>query len=90
MTPPSLLITYPAATIISTSAATITLRGLATDNVGVTLVTWANSTGSAGNATGTLGWIAGNIPLLQGTNTITIRAFDAAGNSAWRSLMIIR
>jgi hypothetical protein len=58
--------------------------------VGVTLVTWTNSTGSAGSAAGTLGWIASNIPLLQGTNTITIRAFDAAGNSSWRSLMVVR
>ena len=89
-TPPSLLITYPSASIVSTSATTITIKGLATDNVGVTLVTWANSTGSAGNAAGTLGWTAGNIPLLQGSNTITIRAFDAAGNSAWRSLMAVR
>ena len=89
-TPPSLRITYPTATIISTSATTITLKGLATDNVGVTRVTWANSTGSAGNAAGTFGWIASNIPLLQGSNTITIRAFDAAGNSAWRSVMVVR
>lgn len=90
LTPPSLLITYPTATIIATTATTITVRGLATDNVGVTLVTWTNSTGSSGSAAGTLGWIASDIPLLQGTNTITIRAFDAAGNSSWRSLMVVR
>jgi hypothetical protein len=30
------------------------------------------------------------IPLSYGTNQIVIRAFDAAGNSAWRSITVTR
>ncbi len=89
-TPPSLVITYPGSTVLATGASTISFQGLATDNVGVTSVTWSNSTGTAGNATGLLNWVAPNIPLLEGTNTITITAFDAAGNSAWRSVTVVR
>jgi hypothetical protein len=87
-TPPSLMITYPAASVVSTAASTITFRGMATDNVGVTSVTWSNSTGNAGTATGTLTWTA-SIPLSSGTNTIVFKAFDAAGNFAWRSATVV-
>ena len=89
-TPPSLQITTPASTILSTTANAITFRGLASDNVGVTAVTWTNSTGTSGTATGTVTWVAGGIPLLVGSNTITIRAFDATGNSAWRAVTVVR
>jgi hypothetical protein len=68
----------------------MTFQGLATDNVGVTSVTWVNSTGAAGTAAGTMFWKAQDIPLLQGTNNITITAFDAAGNYAWRSITVVR
>ena len=40
-------------------------------------------------ATGTAAWSA-TVPLLTGSNAITIRVFDAAGNSAWRSLVVVR
>ena len=89
-TPPSLVITYPAASIIATSAATISFRGTATDNVGVSSVTWSNSTGTSGLGSGTLTWAASSIPLRFGTNMIIFRAFDAAGNSAWRSVTVVR
>ncbi len=89
-TPPWLLITNPGSTIISTKSSTISFQGLATDNVGVSLVTWTSSNGTAGNATGTITWVANGIPLQYGNNVITIRAFDAAGNSAWRAVMVVR
>ena len=89
LTPPSLVITYPAATIVATSASSITVQGLASDNVGVTSVTWTSSTGGSGSASGTRTWTA-RIPLSQGNNTLTVKAFDAAGNSAWRSVMVVR
>jgi hypothetical protein len=62
---------------------------MASDNVAVTAVKWTNSTGDAGVASGTTSWSA-NVPLLVGTNTITVRAYDAAGNSAWRALTVVR
>jgi hypothetical protein len=27
---------------------------------------------------------------LVGTNTVTIRAYDAAGNSSWRAITVVR
>jgi hypothetical protein len=30
------------------------------------------------------------VPLLVGTNTVIVRAYDAAGNSSWRSITVIR
>ena len=87
---PSLTITYPGSTIFATSSGTVSFQGMALDNVGVTLVTWTNSTGSAGSAVGTVTWRAVNIPLQVGNNTVTIKAFDAAGNFAWRSVTVVR
>jgi hypothetical protein len=86
--PPSLSIVSPSLTIVSTSLATIAVSGTASGSV--TAVKWANSTGSSGDAAGTSSWTAANIPLLVGTNAITVRAFDAAGDSAWRALTVVR
>lgn len=88
-TPPSLTIGSPGATTVSTSAASIAFSGTATDNVGVTQVTWSTNTGSSGTASGTTNWAA-SIPLLVGSNVVTIRAYDAAGNSGWRSVVVTR
>jgi len=88
-TPPALAINSPAATTISTSLASILISGTASDNVGVQRITWANNFGGSGTATGTTVWSV-PVPLLTGSNAITIRAFDAAGNSAWRSLVVTK
>jgi hypothetical protein len=87
--------TAPTVTIVSprtsatTASATVTFTGTASDNVGVTKITWSTNTGQSGIATGTTQWSA-NIPLFTGQNMVTIRAYDAAGNSSWRSLLITR
>jgi hypothetical protein len=64
--------------------------GTASDNVGVVKVTWTDSIGNTGNATGTTTWQTAGIPMRVGTNTITIRAYDAAGNYGWRSVTVTR
>ncbi len=87
--PPALTIVSPGYTIVSTGAATLAVSGTASDNVGVTAVKWTTSAGSSGTAVGTTSWSA-TVPLLVGTNNITIRAYDAAGNSGWRSLTVVR
>jgi hypothetical protein len=89
MTPPALTIGSPGATSVSTSASTIAFSGTASDNVGVTRVTWSTNTGGSGAASGTTSWSA-TIPLLVGSNVVTIRAYDAAGNSGWRSVVVTR
>lgn len=88
-TPPALTITSPSSTAISTSAASIVFSGTASDNVGVAAVTWSTNTGGSGTAAGTTTWTA-TIPLLVGSNSVMIRATDAAGNVAWRSAVVSR
>ena len=87
--PPSLQIESPGFTIGATSAAAIAINGKARDNLGVTAVRWTNSTGFSGTAAGTGDWSA-SVPLLVGTNVVTVRAYDAAGNSAWRTVTLVR
>jgi hypothetical protein len=88
-TPPALTITSPASATISTPAASLAFSGTAADNVGVTLVTWSTNTGSSGTATGTTSWTA-VVPVLIGSNVVTIRASDAAGNVSWRTAVVAR
>jgi hypothetical protein len=66
----------------ATSATPMTVSGTASDNVGVTQVTWANDRGGSGTASGTTTWSATNVALQSGANVITITARDAAGNTA--------
>ncbi len=87
--PPTLAIVSPGSSMVSASSATISMSGTASDNVGVTSVEWSTSTGGAGTATGTASWSA-VIPLLVGGNTVTVRAYDAAGNSSWRAVTVVR
>jgi hypothetical protein len=89
ITPPALTITSPSTVTMSTSALSAMLRGTATDNVGVTHVNWSTNFGASGMASGTAVWSA-TVPLLIGNNTVTIRAGDAAGNVAWRTVVITR
>lgn len=88
-TPPTLTITSPGGTTVSTSAAAYNFLGMATDNVAVANVTWRTNTGSSGTAAGTSNWSA-SIPLLTGSNQVTITATDTSGNSAWRSVVVSR
>lgn len=88
-TPPTIAINSPTSSSTWSSTATpLAVGGTAADNVGVTTVTWLNSTtGASGSAGGTTTWNA-SIPLAAGTNAITVRAFDAAGNSATDALTV--
>lgn len=89
-TPPSLTVLSPASTNVFTTATSIIVSGTASDNVGVASVTWSTSTGASGTATGTNPWATPPIPLYIGATTIIVRAYDAAGNTSWRSLMVTR
>jgi YD repeat-containing protein len=80
-TPPSVTIAPPAATAVATaSTSTLTLQGTASDDVGVTQVSWSSNRGGSGMATGTTSWSASGITLQLGANVITVTARDAAGN----------
>ena len=89
VTPPAVQILSPGFSIVSTTAAFLVLSGSAADAVGVTAVKWTASTGGSGTASGTTVWNA-SVPLLSGTNVITVRAYDAAGNYGWRAITVVR
>lgn len=86
--PPTLKITSPTASQVTTTLPQITVRGTAKDSGGLAKVTWTTNTGGSGTARGTTTWIAENIKLYKGTNTIIVRAWDLAGNSSWRSIVV--
>jgi hypothetical protein len=74
----------------STSNPTITLGGVATDNVAVTEVRWTSSRGISGIATGTGNWSTGPIRLAGGNlqQTITVTAHDAAGRTGTDTIVV--
>jgi len=86
---PTATITSPtSSSTYDTSYSTISMGGTASDNVGVTQLTWSNSTGGSGTATGTTNWSVSNITLQEGDNIITVTANDAAGNSSNDTLTV--
>ncbi len=86
---PTIAITNPTSSLYFTNAtATINLSGTASDNTGVTLVTWQNYSGGIGVATGTNSWSITSIPLKYGMNDIFVTAYDAAGNSTNATLVV--
>ena len=88
-TAPTVTITSPTSNpTFSTSASLLTLGGASSDNVGVTQVTWANSRGGSGTASGTTSWTASGIVLQMGTNVLTVQARDAVGNTSTDSLTV--
>ncbi len=74
---PTVTITRPSS--LSTPSSTAVLTGTASDAFGVAQVTWSNSRGGSGMATGTTSWTVAGIPLQPGSNVITITARDSAG-----------
>jgi len=87
--PPTIAIAAPTALpTYTTSNSLLTLGGTAFDNVGVTQVTWANSRGGSGTASGGTSWAASGIVLQTGTNVLTVQARDAAGNTATAGLTV--
>ena len=86
---PSLTITSPTADPATTStAALITLAGVAADTGGIQSIAWTNDRGGSGAAVGTTSWTASDIPLQLGANVITVTATDAAGNTASDALTV--
>ena len=89
-TKPVLNITRPEAATLTSTAKSLAVSGTASDNVGVTQVTWRNSLGWEGAATGTSNWVAANVKLWVGVNVITFTARDAAGNTITKSITVTK
>ena len=89
-TAPTITITSPAsdATYTATSS-TISLGGSASDSTsGIKEVTWTNSSGGSGTASGTTSWTTSSISLSNGDTTITVTAKDNAGNTATDTITV--
>ena len=62
-------------------SSSIDIGGLASDNTGITNVTWENNRGGSGTCNGTTSWYKNGIQLFTGENIITVTAHDPDGNS---------
>jgi hypothetical protein len=85
---PILRIASPASSSSTANGPVVTVRGTASDNIGVTRIVWTLR-GTEGEIPAAATWSA-EIPVIVGINTIVIRAWDAAGNSSWRSISVTR
>ena len=75
---------------LTTSAPTMMLTGHASHFTGNVQITWQTDHGAAGLASGDTTWSAFNVPLVIGSNTITITAMDEAHQSAVAVLQMNR
>ena len=92
---PTITITGPtSASSYTSSVSPVTVSGTASDNVGVTSVTWTCSTctPSSGTASGTTSWSISGVSMTESTtvpNSFVVTAYDLAGNSSSDSISII-
>ena len=78
--PPVIQITSPTSNAtFSVANNLLNLAGTASDNVGISKVTWTTGNGAGGLANGTTNWTVSGIALQSGLNQITITAIDAGG-----------
>ena len=91
--PPSLGVTSPTKLASHSSLTpTVQLLGTAQDNKKVTRVTWSTRAGSGvaelvASGTGA-SWSIPALPLLEGDNSVSLRAYDAENNRVTRKLLV--
>jgi hypothetical protein len=90
VTPPVVTITDPTSdpTHVAFDTPLTTLAGTCTDAGGVQTVTWANSLGGSGIATGTTSWSVASINLEDGENIITVTCTDTSSNQHHDSVAV--
>ena len=87
-TPPEVTITSPSSSFVLLSRSTVSLQGIAGDDTQVQRVEWRNDRGGSGTATGTDQWRIDNVRLARWFNTITVTAYDTAGNQSSTQMLI--
>jgi hypothetical protein len=88
--PVTVAITSPVLAVVTVDGTAISLTGTASGGAGITRVTWETCDGTTGTAIGVGHWVAPGIPLLEGSNTIIVRAYDAGGAGGWAALIAVR
>ena len=87
---PTVTISHPVTSAThAVNTATVNLGGTATDDQGVTEVSWSSNRGRRGVATGTTTWTAPGIALDAGVNVLTVTARDEIGNTASATLTVV-
>ena len=90
-TPPVITITGPTTgTSYTATGPSVIVAGTATDNVGLSQISWSNSLGESGSisVSGTSANGSFNIALKSGANAIRVTALDTSGNTAQKLLTI--
>lgn len=90
VTPPDLSITSHAGLRMECDKPSITLSGVASDDLKIANVKWYTTRGASGDCVGIENWSANNIPLQSGENLITIAATDVAGNIGADCITVLR
>jgi len=86
---PSIRILSPATTgTYSTTASSVSINGDASDDVGVTQISWQNDRGGSGQATPGSNWSINGIALQLGDNRITVTARDESGKSGSAAITV--
>ena len=88
--PPAVTIAFPTSNpIYSTAESTLNISGTASDNTAITQIRWENDRGGSDWAEGTDSWFVNDIPLQNGSNTLTVTATDSGGNTGVATLTVI-
>jgi hypothetical protein len=83
----NLQVTSPSVSgVYRTDSNAIVLSGT---SAGAVRVSWVSSRGASGNAAGAASWTSGSIPLLPGTNVLTVTAHSPEGSKISRSIEIL-
>jgi hypothetical protein len=86
---PQITITSPTAEFSYLSQNNVvTIKGSASDDVGVTEVSWVSDHGTSGTATGTNDWEAVGLELVNGDNLFTFTSKDAAGKTGTATILV--
>jgi hypothetical protein len=88
--PPSIIINGPTAkTSCTTVSSSIEISGFASDDVTLDAVTWTNSRGGSGMASGKEDWTIANVALQTGDNVITVTATDVKGSASSDAITMV-
>jgi hypothetical protein len=90
---PTLVVATPDASGLETAQPSVAFAGSAQDNNFVARVTWVNDRGGNGiadqdTASASVLWTIPGIALAEGSNQITVRAYDKAGNRVAKTLFV--
>jgi hypothetical protein len=75
---------------VTTTSATADIAGTTSGGFGEVRVAWSNGTGQSGWADGIRNWRIGAVPVVSGSNTITVTATDELGSAASATVVVTR